>query len=80
VLRATHTFNPQWNARCTKGPLLRAKFHPHRCNGKGVGPKKLKLLLRFVQNVEYKRPAGRIPSAIFTKFVEFVPHFRCVSC
>ena len=35
--------------RCTDGvkfgtkewtdPLLRAKFHPHRCNDKGVGPK-----------------------------------------
>jgi len=23
----------------TKGPLLHAKFHPHRCNDKGVGPK-----------------------------------------
>jgi len=20
------------------GPVLRAKFHPHRCNDKGVGP------------------------------------------
>jgi len=20
--------------------LLRAKFHPHRCNGKGIGPQK----------------------------------------
>jgi len=25
-------------------------------------------------------PQGRIPNAIFTKFAEFVPHFRCVSC
>jgi len=24
----------------TVGPLLHAKFHPHRCNGKGVGPPK----------------------------------------
>jgi len=38
------------------GPLLTAKFHPHRCNDKGVGPQKLKFLLRFDQNVEYKRP------------------------
>jgi len=49
-------------------PLLHAKFHPHRCNDKGVGPPKLKFLLRFDQNVEYKRPQGRIPCAIFTKF------------
>jgi len=35
-----------------------AKFDPHRCNGYGIGPLKLKFLLRFDQNVEYKRPAG----------------------
>ena len=38
-----------------------AKFHPNRCNDKGVGPPKLKFLLRFDQNVEYKRPAGAYP-------------------
>ena len=43
------------------GPLLRAKFHPHPCNDKGVGPPKLKFLLRFDRNVEYKRPAGAYP-------------------
>ena len=42
----------------SEGPLLHAKFHPHRCNDKGVGPPKLKFLLRFDRNVEYKRPAG----------------------
>jgi len=42
----------------TEGPVLRAKFHPHRCKDKGIGPPKLKFLLRFDQNVEYKRPAG----------------------
>ena len=41
-----------------EGPLLRAKFHPHRCNDKGTGPPKLNFLLRFDQNVEYKRPTG----------------------
>ena len=38
-----------------------AKFHPHRCNDKGVGPQKLKFLLRFDQNVKHKRPAGAYP-------------------
>ena len=33
------------------GPLLHDKFHPHQCNDKGVGPPKLKFLLRFDQNV-----------------------------
>jgi len=41
-----------------RGPLLDAKFHPLRCNDKGIGLPTLKLLLRFEQNVEYKRPAG----------------------
>jgi len=43
-----------------RGPL-RAKFHPHWCNDKGVGPQKLKFLLRFDQNEEYKRPTGAYP-------------------
>ena len=40
------------------GSLLHAELHSHRCNDKGVGPPKLKFLLRFDQNVEYKRLAG----------------------
>ena len=40
---------------------LCAKLHPHRCNDKGVGSQKLKFLLRFDQNVEYKCPAGAYP-------------------
>jgi len=62
------------------GPLLCVKFHPHRYNDKGVGPQKLKFLLRVDQNVDYKRPAGAYLCAIFTKFAEFVPDFRCASC
>jgi len=51
-----------------------AKFHPHRCNDKGIGPPKLKLLLIFdKKNVEYKRPTEAYPCAILTKFTEFVP-------
>jgi len=40
---------------------LHAKFHPHRCNDRSAGPQKLKFLLRFDRNVEYKRPAGAYP-------------------
>ena len=61
-------------ARGRLGPLLCAKFHPNRCNNNGVGPPKLKFLLRFDRNVEYKRPAGAYPLGDF--FAEFVPHFR----
>ena len=53
--------------RCTEGPLLHAKCHPHRCNDKGVGPPKLEFLLRFDQNLEYKRPAGAYPLRDFHK-------------
>jgi len=67
-------FRPAGATRCTdgdemwhKGPLLRAKFYPHRCNNKGVEPQKLKFLLRFDQNVEYKRPAGAYPVRDFHK-------------
>ena len=49
------------------GALLHAKFHPHRRNNKGIGPRKLKCLLRFDQNVEYKRPAGVYPLRDFHK-------------
>ena len=76
-------FRPAGATRCTDGGEIwhgwgdgSAKFHTHRCNDKGVGPPKLKFLLRFDQNVEYKRPVGAYPCAIFTKFAEFVPHFR----
>jgi len=36
-------------------------------NDKGVGPPKLKILLRFDQNVEYKRPVGAYPLRDFHK-------------
>ena len=47
-----------WHGGGDLCPLLRAKFHPHRWNNKGAVPQKLKFLLRFDQNVEYKGPAG----------------------
>ena len=37
--------------------LARCQISPHRCNNKGVRPPKLKFLLIFDRNVEYKRPA-----------------------
>ena len=60
----------------TFGPLLRAKFHPHRCNDNGVGPQKLKCLLRFDQNVEHKRPAGAYPFRDFHKICRFCTTFQ----
>jgi len=54
-------FCPEGATRCTFGPLLRTKFHPHRCNDKGIGPPKLKILLKFDQTAEYERSAGAYP-------------------
>ena len=57
------------------GPLLRAKFHPHRRNDKGVGPQN-KFLLRLDQNVEYKRPAGAYPFRDFHKICRICTPFQ----
>ena len=58
------------------GTLLRAKFDPHRCNDKCVGPPKLKFLLRFHRNVEYKRPAGAYPLRDFHKICRVCTSFQ----
>jgi len=47
-----------WHA-CAKGPLSRAKFHPHRCtncNDKGVRPQNWKILI--FQFFQFCRPTG----------------------
>ena len=65
-----------WNLAWSRGPLLHAKFHPHRCNVKGVGPPKLKFLLRFDRNLEYKRPAGTYPLRDFHKICRVCTSFQ----
>jgi len=60
----------------TECPLLHAKFHPHRCNDKGVGLPKLKFVLIFDQNVEYKRPAGAYPLRDFHKICRVCTTFQ----
>jgi len=79
-------FCPTGVTRCTDGgeiwhgggdrPLLRAKFHPHRCNNKDVGPQKLKFLLICDQNVEYKHPAGAYPLCDFHKICRVCTSFQ----
>ena len=59
-----------------RGGVLHANFHSHRCNDKGVGPQKLKSLLRFDQNVEYKRPAGAYPLCNFHKICRVCTPFQ----
>ena len=41
--------------------LHRCQISPPSVLRQGVGPQKLKFVLRFDQNVEYKRPAGAYP-------------------
>ena len=56
--------------------IWHAKFHSHRCNDKGAGPQKLKFLLRFDQNVEYKRPAVAYPLRDFQKICRVCTPFQ----
>ena len=56
--------------------LLHAELHPHRCNDKGVGPPKLKFLLRFDRNLEYKRPAGAYSLRDFQKICRVCTSFQ----
>jgi len=76
-------FRPVEATRCTDwgeiwhgGALLHVKFHPNRCNDKGIGPPKLKFLLRFDQNVEYKCPAGAYPLRDFYKICRVCTSFQ----
>jgi len=52
------------------------QISPHRCNVKGIGPPKLKFLLRFDQNVEYKRPTGAYPLRDFHKIYRVCTTFQ----
>jgi len=49
----------------TPGPLLHAKFHPHRCKDKGIAPPKMKLLLGFHQKFGTQTPCS---GASLTRF------------
>jgi len=60
----------------TECPLLRTKFHPHRRNDKGVGPQNLNFYSDLTKMWNINAKHERIPFAIFTKFAEFVSHFR----
>ena len=62
-------FCPTGATRCTDGMKL--------CMEEGTeGPPKLKILLRFDQNVEYKRPAGAYPLHDFHKICRVCTPFQ----
>ena len=59
--------------------MARAKFHPHRCNykGIGIGPLKTKnFFLIFEQNVKYKRPPGAYPLRDFHNICRICTSFQ----
>jgi len=57
-----------WNLACRRSPTLRQ-----------ISPPKLKFLLRFDQNVEYKRPAGAYPLSNCHKMSIFCSPFQDAS-
>ena len=52
------------------------KFNPNWCKDKAVGPPKLKFLIRFDRNVEYKRPVGAYPLRDFHKISRVYTPFQ----
>jgi len=66
----------RWGWNLARRSLLCAKFHPHRCNDKGIGPPKLKFLLKFDQNVVYKRPCRVYPLCNFHKIYRVCTPFQ----
>jgi len=60
----------------TEGILLSAKFRPPSVQRLGYRTQKSKFLLRFDQNVEYKRPAGAYPLRDFHKICTFCTTFQ----
>jgi len=65
----------------TKGRLLRAKLRPYRCNGKGIGPPKLKFLLSLTKIGNIKRPArGASLARVSRNLQNLYLVSRCVSC
>ena len=80
-------FRPAGATRCTDGGEIchgggdqksppPCQISPHRCNDKGVGPPKLKFLLRFDRNLEYKHPAGAYPLRDFHKICRVCSSFQ----
>ena len=75
-------FRPAGVTRCIDGGEILhggpppCQISPHRYNNKGVGPQKLKFLLRFNRNVEYKRPAGAYLLRDFHKICRVCTSFQ----
>jgi len=85
-------FHPAGATRCTNEGEVRhgggdqrsarsppsCQISPHQSNDKGIGPPKLKFLLRFDQNVEYECPTGAYPLHDFHKICRVCTPFQDV--
>jgi len=69
-------FGPAGATRCTDGVPPPRQISPHPCNDNGVGPPKRKFLLRFDQNVEYKRSARAYSLRDFDRICRFCTPFQ----
>jgi len=80
-------FSHRRGTRCTDGSEIwhgggnqrsppPCQISPHWCNDKGIGPHKLKLLLRFDQNVEHKCSAGACHLRDFHKICRVCTQFH----
>ena len=80
-------FRPAGATRCTNGGEIwhgggdrrsppPCQISPPPVQRQGVGPPKLKFLLRFDRNLEYKRPAGAYPLRDIHKICRFCTSFQ----
>jgi len=65
-------FCPAWATRCTPP----RQISPLSVQRQGCSTQKLKFLLRFDRNVEYKRPAGAYPLGDFHKICRVCTSFQ----
>jgi len=77
-------FRPAGATHCTDGSEIwhgggPCQISPHQCNSKGIEPPKLKFLLKFDQNAEYKRHTGAYPLRDFHKICRVCTTFHDAS-
>jgi len=74
-----HGGGPIWHGeQWRRGPMVPSSMPNFTPIGAktGVGPPKLKFLLRFDRNVQYKRPAGAYPFGDFHKICRVCTSFQ----
>jgi len=65
-----------WGWNLARRSTFPCQISPHRCNDKATEPPKLKILLKFDQTSEYKRPTGEYPVRDFHKMCRIFTTFH----